>query len=60
MSRYCRYLEDIQVKNKHMKGHLTLEKSKLKGEWRGGDLTFVQYKPTWNCHNESPHIINIS
>jgi hypothetical protein len=26
----------------------------------GGDLANVQHKPIWNCHNESPHIMNIS
>jgi hypothetical protein len=26
----------------------------------GGDLTNVQYKPIWNCHNESSHTMNIS
>jgi hypothetical protein len=26
----------------------------------GGDLTNVQYKPIWNCHNESPCTTNIS
>jgi hypothetical protein len=26
----------------------------LRGRDSRGDLTNVQYKPTWNCHNESP------
>jgi hypothetical protein len=26
----------------------------LRGRDSGGDLTNVQYKPIWNCHNESP------
>jgi hypothetical protein len=26
----------------------------LRGREGGGDLTNVQCKPNWNCHNESP------
>jgi hypothetical protein len=26
---------------------------RLRGRDRGGDLTNVQYKPIWNCHNKS-------
>jgi hypothetical protein len=26
----------------------------LRGRDDGGDLINVQYKPIWNCHNESP------
>jgi hypothetical protein len=26
----------------------------LRGRDGRGDLTKVQYKPIWNCHNESP------
>jgi hypothetical protein len=26
----------------------------LRGRDNGGDLTNVQYKPIWNCDNESP------
>jgi hypothetical protein len=32
----------------------------LRGLNSGGDLTNVQYKPVWNCHNESPCTMNIS
>jgi hypothetical protein len=31
-----------------------------KGRDGTGNLTNVQYKPVWNCHNEYPHTINIS
>jgi hypothetical protein len=27
---------------------------RLRGREGGSDLTNVQYKPIWNCHNESP------
>jgi hypothetical protein len=27
---------------------------RLRGRDSGGDRTNVQYKPIWNCHNESP------
>jgi hypothetical protein len=26
----------------------------LRGRVSGNNLTNVQYKPNWNCHNESP------
>jgi hypothetical protein len=32
----------------------------LRGKVGGGDLTNVQYKPIWNCHNESPLDYDIS
>jgi hypothetical protein len=32
----------------------------LKERDGGGKVTNVQYKSNWNCHNESPHIMNIS
>jgi hypothetical protein len=31
-----------------------------RGRDDGGDLTNVQHKPVWNCHNESPWTMNIS
>jgi hypothetical protein len=28
-------------------------RERIKGERCWGDLTNIQYKPIWNCHNES-------
>jgi hypothetical protein len=32
----------------------------LRGRDEGSNVTYVQYKYNWNCHYESPRIINIS
>jgi hypothetical protein len=32
----------------------------LRGRDGGSELTNIQYKPIWNCHNESPRTTNIS
>jgi hypothetical protein len=32
----------------------------LRGRDTGNNVNNVQYKCNWNCHYESPHIMNIS
>jgi hypothetical protein len=32
----------------------------LRGTDNEGNVTNVQYKPNWNCHYESPCLMNIS
>jgi hypothetical protein len=31
-----------------------VKQERLRRRDSGGDLTNVQYKPVWNCHNEYP------
>jgi hypothetical protein len=32
----------------------------LRGRDNGGNVNSVQYRSNWNCHYESPHIMNVS
>jgi hypothetical protein len=54
----------IQLCEIKQKKSLTIALSRVGKRPRGrdseGDLTNVQYKPIWNCHNEPPPKKNIS
>jgi hypothetical protein len=45
-----------------LKGTTSKKRKKKKKAWRGrerdgeDDLTNIQYRPIWNCHNESPPV----
>jgi hypothetical protein len=53
------FIDLYEAEQRNLSNHFKWGKG-VEGRDGGGDLANVQYKPTWNCHNESSHTMNVS